>query len=51
MVICKVRKYTRGHVPCANEFTVEWTAPGVELPVRFERTVSVSLAKQVNLGL
>jgi len=38
-------------VPHANEFRVECTEPGVVLPVRFARTVSIGLAKECNLVL
>jgi len=50
-IICKVTKYTQGHVPHANQYPVECMAPGVVLPVRFERTVSVCLANEWNLVL
>jgi len=49
--ICKVRQNTSGHVPHPNECTVECTAPGVVLPVRFERTVSVGLGEEWNFVL
>jgi len=38
-------------VPHANQFRVECTPPGVVLPVRFERMVSIGLAKEWNLVL
>jgi len=49
--IWNVWQHTRAHVPHPNGFGWECTAPGVVLLVRFERTVSVGLAKEWNVVL